>query len=323
MNTERELRAFAWPVEIKPIRQQTAYSCAAASLSYSYSLLELSIRESELLHLVNPQRGDGAEWLDLISNIVEYWFGFSYQRNKTFEDLLNAQLMYEAPILVQWFSQRDPENPGNHVSVIHAINEVEIVLMDPAFKDFFTMSSEDFMKIWKDEDGESSYLILSPGSIMKFPPKRNVCHPKLRDTFPLTSLPSGAAALAHAYHLLGLYSFSGEEIENDFGLEKGEETWFDLILNLKRHGFGAGFHCNRSYDDLLAAKTFYGSPILVFCGFLLDGVCISQPVIIETVNKKGVHIMDPAQGRLYLSRSEFKASWKAGGDEGNFLIFDP
>lgn len=160
------LRWFALPDTVRPKRQQGAYSCTATSLSYAYEILGIKERPSTL-HKEMGIGDMGSCWTDLITEIMDRGLGVGLYRQKTYEDLLDVQIVTQAPILVVWNSLRDEDMPnpsgiGHHMSVVQEINEVEIVLMDPAYGDYYELSREVFLTLWDDENHERSFLVINP-----------------------------------------------------------------------------------------------------------------------------------------------------------------
>lgn len=156
------LRYFALPDTVKPKRQQSCYSCTATSLSYAYEVLGVKERPSTI-HKDMDIGTEGANWFDVIQDAYERGFGVAFYRDKTFEDLLDIEIVTGSPVLVMWKSPRERDDlPDLHMSVVQAINEVEIVLMDPGFGDFFPMDREAFEACWRDTEGKKSFLVIEP-----------------------------------------------------------------------------------------------------------------------------------------------------------------
>jgi predicted double-glycine peptidase len=155
------LRCHSLP-EWKPVRQQAAYSCVPASLAYGYQILGLNVKERVIARDMDLD-GDGACWSDVIRNVYDNGVDFSFYTHANYDDLLNVQIEKNSPIIVFWNSARDPEYIGLHASVVQEINEAFIVLMDPAFADFYEMEREEFEKVWRDDEDEDtrSFLVLS------------------------------------------------------------------------------------------------------------------------------------------------------------------
>lgn len=295
-------------------------------MSFALGLLNMPVSEHEIALELNPERGEGVGWLDLTEYLLNSGLDFSYHRNKSFDDLLDVQLLYQSPILVQWYSERIPDSPGYHVSVVYAINESEILLMDPTFRDYYPLSREDFEKVWRDADGESSFIVVHPGDLRDSPSAETVSLP---DQFHPGSDPirsTSAAALAYAFRALGKAETSAEEIEHEMGTLPAETCWFDMVMNTAKNGYGSAFHSNSNYRELVQTMQVFQAPIIVIwkAGDNPEDPAELATAVIQSIDLDGVVLMDPLRSEFwYVERNNFESRWMDQDNLKSFLVVHP
>lgn len=152
--------------EVRELRQQTQYTCCAASLASAFHCLDKEdITEKEINKVLQCAPGQGASWNDIL-RCCQY-FGIRGELMipctlQTIKDWLNRKL----PIIIGW----NPEGrPWSHASVLYDIDANDnVYIMDPNIPDptqtTRILPKEKFYSLWYEKDGD--YVVRRPAMLL-------------------------------------------------------------------------------------------------------------------------------------------------------------
>lgn len=151
---------FGRPLDkIKPYEEQI--SCGPAALKIAYDCFGLEFNEDEIVDTMTLTESalllkEGYEqgwWPFVRDHPKRYKFEVAFKENTEYQDLLSC-LQVGLPIIISWFSNADPEE-NSHFAVVCAANNFNITLADPLIGKFLTVSKENFLERWSDNEGYS------------------------------------------------------------------------------------------------------------------------------------------------------------------------
>jgi len=137
-------------IELNPFRQSIGL-CGPASLKILLDYYGKTFTEGELAEICNATAEHGTNHADMVAAVASFGgepvakFGASLDDIRGFVD-------DEIPVIVGWFSEYG--EPGDHYSVVYAMDDETLSMMDPERDEgTVTMSLEEFEKVWYDFDG--------------------------------------------------------------------------------------------------------------------------------------------------------------------------
>ncbi len=119
-------------VKIRPIRQQTQFTCVSASISMALNALGFNLTESDIDQIVKAKPMDGADWINIISCLQHFGCRSSLVVPSTINQL-KQWTDQGKPVLICW----NPENkPWSHASVVFDVQDdgkgnVKVFVADP------------------------------------------------------------------------------------------------------------------------------------------------------------------------------------------------
>ncbi len=144
-------------VNIKPIRQQTQFTCVSASISMALNSLGFQTTEADIDQLVQAQPMDGADWVKIISCLQHFGCRSNLVVPSTVNQIKNWTDQGK-PVLISW----NPESkPWSHASVVFDVQTdqsgiTKVFVADPNIPDpnqtVRVVPSEIFYRKWVEKD---------------------------------------------------------------------------------------------------------------------------------------------------------------------------
>jgi len=144
-------------VNIKPIRQQTQFTCVSASLSMALNSLGFQTTEADIDQLVQAQPMEGADWVKIISCLQHFGCRSNLVVPSTVNQIKNWTDQGK-PVLISW----NPENkPWSHASVVFDVQtdqsgSTKVFVADPNIpipdQTVRVVPSEIFYRKWVEKD---------------------------------------------------------------------------------------------------------------------------------------------------------------------------
>ena len=154
---ERESKRTPILERIKPYEQKV--SCGPASLFIIYRAFGLEKTEKEIASEMELTKAGGSGWGELVKHAKKMAFKVLFRRNTTLNELW---LVYgnDLPIIVGWMAG-DEEDLSPHFSVVKALSEETIKLVDPRYSEYTNVPFTEFGKRWRDDEVSRGILIFS------------------------------------------------------------------------------------------------------------------------------------------------------------------
>lgn len=123
--------------------------CGPTTLRMVFDFYGLTMSEEKLAKLTHcdPIIGIEAEIMTKVANSLG--FKTSIKDGATFDDLREYVIDKKIPVIVDWFSKDD-----GHYSVVVNIDNQNIYLQDPEFKEVQKMPLDIFKRVWFDFRGD-------------------------------------------------------------------------------------------------------------------------------------------------------------------------
>ncbi len=135
---------------LKPFRQSPGL-CGPASLKILLSHYGKEYTETELAQLCLATAEHGTSHKDLIQAIKKLG-GDPIEKAGATIDEIKAYVDQDIPVIVGWWSADN--DPDDHFSVVYAVDEKGISMMDPELDEGTrTLSHKAFEQVWYDFDG--------------------------------------------------------------------------------------------------------------------------------------------------------------------------
>ncbi|MFH1078224.1 MAG: cysteine peptidase family C39 domain-containing protein [Patescibacteria group bacterium] len=137
-------------ITLNPFRQSTGL-CGPASLKILLDYYGKTYTEEELAKLCDATADRGTDHVNMVEAVRKLGNEAVAKENATFDDIREAVRM-NIPVVVGWYSTFG--DPDDHFSVVFAIDDTTISMMDPERDEgSITMPVEEFEKAWYDFDG--------------------------------------------------------------------------------------------------------------------------------------------------------------------------
>lgn len=125
--------------------------CGPASLKILLDYYGKTFTEGELAELCNATAERGTDHADMVAAVAAIG-GEPVEKIGASVDDIRGYVEKEIPVIVGWYSEYG--EPGDHYSVVYAIDNETVSMMDPEREDgSVTMSVTEFEKVWYDFDG--------------------------------------------------------------------------------------------------------------------------------------------------------------------------
>lgn len=137
-------------ITLNPFRQSTGL-CGPASLKILLDYYGKTFTEEELAGLCEATAERGTDHANMVEAVRTLSGEPVAKENATFDDIREA-VRQDIPVVVGWYSTFG--EPDDHYSVVYAIDDATISMMDPERDEgSVTMPVEEFEKVWYDFDG--------------------------------------------------------------------------------------------------------------------------------------------------------------------------
>jgi predicted double-glycine peptidase len=154
---ERLQKKLAWRVARRiaaqflkvPVVDQSPGLCGPSALKAVLAYWGIDTTEQKLAELAEVDPEVGATEIQLIKAAEALGFRTLHKFEATLDDLRQAIDLWKIPVLVDWFSVYD-----THWSVVCAINEEYVYLMDPEKVMMRAVPIERWVKVWFTYPGE-------------------------------------------------------------------------------------------------------------------------------------------------------------------------
>lgn len=146
---------------IEAEEQSYDWDCGPMSLRIVYKALGKNIPEDQLVKELDCDE-DGTEWQEMEAHIRRKGFNCWVQEKSNYESLAVIYQRTGLPIIVYWWKPDGETPPDYHYSVVKKVTDGEITIADPGDGKFHTYSKEGWNKLWRDEDGNKSFLVIVP-----------------------------------------------------------------------------------------------------------------------------------------------------------------
>jgi predicted double-glycine peptidase len=154
---ERLQKKLAWRVARRvageflsvPVVDQSPGLCGPSALKAVLAYWGVDTTEQKLAELAEADPKVGATEIQLIKAAEALGFHTLHKFEATLEDLRQAIDLWKIPVLVDWFSVYD-----THWSVVCAINEEYVYLMDPEKATMRAVPLDRWVKVWFTYPGE-------------------------------------------------------------------------------------------------------------------------------------------------------------------------
>lgn len=136
---------------VPPVEQQETGSCGLAALRAVMLTFGVDVAEDDLKPLVGWSPEQGSSWEGLAAAAEAFGFDVDAKASSRLADLVHMVGEHGLPVLVGWFSKDE-----GHFSVVKAIDEQKVTLMDVEFGGDRELPLDEFERVWFDFDGETA-----------------------------------------------------------------------------------------------------------------------------------------------------------------------
>lgn len=139
-------------LEVPYFKQDTTYSCGAASVQMLLRFFKIVTSEQELIRKLDITKENGLEQHSLIIDEINAQGLYCYvNKESTLDELLFYLTKHSLPVLVNYI---EPENNEGHFALVVGNQDGFIVLNDPWHGPRFSITHEVFEKRWCDGRGK-------------------------------------------------------------------------------------------------------------------------------------------------------------------------
>ncbi|MCI0479111.1 cysteine peptidase family C39 domain-containing protein [Candidatus Uhrbacteria bacterium] len=144
------------PISLNPFRQSTGL-CGPASLKILLDFYGRTFTEEELAELCEATAEYGTDHANMVEAVRALGGEPVAKSDATLDDIREA-VRRGIPVVVGWYSTFG--EPDDHYSVVYAIDDATISMMDPERDEgSVTMPLDEFDKAWHDFDGPENVRV--------------------------------------------------------------------------------------------------------------------------------------------------------------------
>lgn len=140
---------------------QTQGHCGPVCLKMIFHYYGKKVSERKIATIGNTTRENGTSPSGLIKAAKYFGFNAEYKENSSFMELRKLIIKQKIPVIVAWFSGHE-----SHYSVAIGIDNKNIYMADPEFKEIKHIPLVAFEKIWFDYTSEKK-INLNPIIIIR------------------------------------------------------------------------------------------------------------------------------------------------------------
>jgi predicted double-glycine peptidase len=147
-------------LDVPYAKQDTGYSCGAASVQMVLAYHGIRVSEARLMALLGTNKSYGTHHQAIIELIVQEGL-YCYVNTEGTLDDVRMFLDRALPVLVHYI---EPDGNEHHYSVAVGYDQTHVTLHDPWNGEAYKMVYPDFLERWRDDVGDFPrwYLVASP-----------------------------------------------------------------------------------------------------------------------------------------------------------------
>jgi predicted double-glycine peptidase len=142
-------------IKIPYFKQDTNYSCGAASVQMILRFFGIIKSEEDLIKELKTEKEDGTSHEEIIK-IIRQNNLFCYVNDNSNFDEIKMYLNKNLPVLVNYIETDDDEG---HYAVVVGINEEKIILNDPWHGEDFELNISKFENRWQNSKRHERYSV--------------------------------------------------------------------------------------------------------------------------------------------------------------------
>jgi predicted double-glycine peptidase len=134
-------------LDVPYFKQDTAYSCGAASAQMVLAYFGIRTAEERLMHTLHTNHSYGTHHQPLIKLFTDHGL-YCYTNNESELEELATHIEAGCPSIVHYL---EPEADEGHYAVVTGVSESAVILHDPWHGPHFHLPRADFLSRWHDE----------------------------------------------------------------------------------------------------------------------------------------------------------------------------